>query len=135
MKNKVNNWLQNLLMGRNGSDQLSMALLLLSLVISLIANGLKQPIISYFGLIPLIFAIFRIFSKSVQKRRMENYKFMMLISPLYSWFTKTSNRIKDRKSHKYLKCPNCKQTLRLPKGKGKVSITCSKCKTKFIKKI
>jgi ribosomal protein L37AE/L43A len=62
---------------------------------------------------------------------MENYKFAILMSPVYSWLKKTRNRLKDAKTHRYFSCPNCKQSLRLPKGKGKIIIICPKCKTEF----
>jgi len=134
MKNNQINWFQKFMMGRNGGDQLSMGLLLLSFLISIVAGLANQPIISYVSYIPFLISMFRMFSKDINKRRMENYKFMILISPLYSWFTKKTNKLKSRKTYKYYKCPNCKQNLRLPKGKGKLNITCSKCKTKFVKK-
>ncbi len=134
MKNNQINWLQKIMMGRNGGDQLCMGLLLLAFLISLVAGWMNQPIVSYLSYIPFLLSIFRMSSKNINKRRMENYKFMILISPLYAWFTKNINKIKSRKTYKYFKCPNCKQNLRLPKGKGKVTITCSKCKTKFVKK-
>lgn len=134
MKNNPLIWLQKIMKGRNGGDQLCMGLLLLSFFISLIAGYLKQPIINYVSYIPFLICVYRMFSKDIEKRRMENYKFMIAISPLYSWFKKSSKRVKDMKTHKYYKCPNCKQKLRLPKGKGKISITCTKCKTKFVKK-
>ncbi|MPW25815.1 hypothetical protein GC105_08435 [Alkalibaculum sp. M08DMB] len=127
-------WLQKIMLGRNGGDQLCMGLLLLGLITTIIGNILKLPIINYLSYIPIILCIYRMYSKDLTKRRMENYKFMILISPLYSWFSVKVSKIKSKKSYKYFKCPNCKQELRLPKGKGKINITCSKCSTKFMKK-
>ena len=124
-------WLRRLMMGRYGGDQLSVALLILSMLLTFIASVIRMPLLSLLGYIPLIVSILRIFSKDISKRSMENYKFAMLISPVYAWFRKTMNRLKDAKTHRYFKCPNCKATLRLPKGKGKVVITCTKCKTEF----
>ncbi|WP_262360849.1 hypothetical protein [Gorillibacterium timonense] len=40
----------------------------------------------------------------------------------------------ERKTHRYYRCPSCNQTLRVPKGKGKLSITCSRCQTSFVRK-
>ena len=31
------------------------------------------------------------------------------------------------KEHKYFTCPNCKTVCRVPRGKGKIVITCPKC--------
>lgn len=78
--------------------------------------------------------IFRTFSKNITKRSMENYKFAMFMSPVYSWFKRLQRSIRDSKTHKYYKCPSCKATLRLPKGKGKILITCPKCRNEFTKK-
>jgi len=74
------------------------------------------------------------FSKDISKRRMENYKFAMLISPIYSGINKKIKELRDSKTHKYFSCPKCKQKLRLPRGKGKISISCPKCQTQFIRK-
>ena len=129
------NWLKNIMAGRYGNDQLSMALIFLSFVLIFISGfSTKLRVLSYLSYIPLVLGIFRTFSKDINKRRMENYKFAMLVSPLYSWSRKKISRLQDAKTHKYLDCPNCKQKLRLPKGKGKISITCPKCRTEFIGK-
>ncbi|WP_303863331.1 hypothetical protein [Alkalibaculum bacchi] len=133
MKNNPLNKLQKWMMGRNGGDQLSLALLILSLLLSIVSGILDLPIIAYISYIPFVFAVYRIFSKNVDKRRLENYKFMIKLSPIYSFYHKRKTALKDRKTHKYFKCPNCKQGLRVPKGKGKINITCSKCGTKFVK--
>jgi uncharacterized paraquat-inducible protein A len=74
------------------------------------------------------------FSKDVQKRRMENYKFAMLMSPVYSWFRRWIGRLKDSKTYRYYKCPQCKAQLRVPKNQGKICINCPKCHKEFIKK-
>ncbi len=127
------NWLRNFMYGRYGSDQLSMALLILSIVITFVGGATGLPFLRLLGYVPLGYAIFRMLSKNTSKRSMENYKFSMLISPVYSWFRRTKDRLGD-KTHKYYKCPNCKAVLRVPKGKGKIIITCRKCNTKFTKK-
>lgn len=127
------NWLKKFLIGRYGGDQLSMVLLILSMLLTLTGQLTKIPLLSFIGYVPLGISIFRMFSKNTSKRSMENYKFAILISPVYSWFKKTQKYAKDVKTHRYFKCPNCKLKLRLPKGKGKIIITCPKCKTKFTK--
>ncbi len=128
------NWLKKIMVGRYGGDQLSMVLIILSLILTFAGQLSKIPLISLLAYIPLGISIYRMFSKDLAKRRMENYKFAMLISPVYSWFEKTKKHLKDKKTHRYYKCPNCKSTLRLPKGKGKIIITCPKCDTKFEKR-
>jgi len=127
------NWLKNFMMERYGVDQLSMVLLILSVLLALIAQLASLPLLAFISYIPLGICIYRMLSRNRAKRSMENYKFFMLISPLYSRFKQTQSRIKDIKTHRFFKCPNCKATLRLPKGKGRINITCPKCKTKFEK--
>lgn len=129
------NWLRRFMAGRYGGDQLSIALIILSLLLSLIGQITNISFIILLNYIPLIISIYRIFSKDIRKRSMENYKFAMIMSPVYSKFNRLKNRIKsrirDRKTHRFFKCPSCKTRLRLPKGKGKIIITCPKCKTRF----
>ncbi|MGE5605938.1 MAG: hypothetical protein ACM3YE_09625 [Bacteroidota bacterium] len=127
-------WLRKFMTGRYGGDQLSMVLIIFSALIDLIAELTKLPLLALIGYIPLGVAIFRMLSRNTAKRGLENYKFAMMISPAYSWFKKTQNRLKDAKTHRYFTCPNCRQSLRVPKGKGKIIITCPKCQTEFPKK-
>ena len=127
-------FLRKFMAGRYGGDQLSIVLLVLSFLLTLISRlaGISELIIISY--IPLFVAIYRILSKDVQKRSMENYKFAILVSPIYSKYKKAQSRIKDAKTHKYFKCANCKTTLRAPRGKGEILATCPKCKTKVTKK-
>lgn len=128
------NWLRNFMAGRYGGDQLSMALLVLSIIITIAARLLGWPILGLLSYLPIGLALYRMFSKDISKRSMENYKFCVLLSPLYKWLQKIKNRTNDGKTHKYYKCPTCAIQLRVPKGKGKIIITCPKCKTQFTKK-
>ncbi len=128
------NWMKKFMMGRYGADQLSMTLLVLSLLLTFISSIADIPLFMYLGYIPLVLCLYRMLSRDISKRRMENYRFSIWISPLYSWFNKKVTRIKDMKTHKYFKCPGCKTELRVPRGKGKINISCPKCKAEFIKK-
>lgn len=38
---------------------------------------------------------------------------------------------KQHKTHAFLKCPQCGQVLSVPKGKGKLIVTCPKCHAKM----
>ena len=112
--------------GRYGSDKLNTLILSIGLVASLLqlfmpTAGLKWAfmLISY---VFLAVAIFRMLSKNIYKRYEENRKYLRLL-----------DRWKD-KEHRYYDCPKCKQTVRVPRGKGKIVITCPKCKEKFTKK-
>jgi ribosomal protein L37AE/L43A len=118
--------LQRFMAGRYGTDKLNMAILCAGLVFSLLASllpgailKLSATLISY-GL--MFFAIFRTLSRNIYKRYEENRKFLLFFQ-----------KLKD-KQHCYYNCPRCRQQVRVPKGKGKISITCPKCREKFIKK-
>lgn len=131
--------------GRYGGDRLSIALLILYCILILIANIAGLPIISLLALLLLIWSIYRIFSRNIFQRQRENAWFLKYWSRVSSWFhgsrhsfsswqQKKTWEIRDKQTHKYYKCPNCGNKLRVPKGKGKIMITCPVCKTEFIKK-
>ena len=93
----------------------------------------RLSILSWVALGCLAFATFRLFSKNLTKRRAENAKFLELVRPIARKYNVSKSRRQDRE-HCYFKCPNCGQQLRVPKGKGKISITCRSCGVSFEKK-
>ena len=127
------------MMGRYGNDHLNMALMLASLVcgvLSMIFAGVTDAVFALLQLIFLVVWILRMFSRNIQKRRNENMVFLRYWTKTknkFSVFSGFVNRLKDRE-HRYFKCPNCNSRLRVPKGRGNITITCPKCKTKFDKK-
>ncbi len=127
-------WLNKIMQGRAGGDHLSIFLFLISIVITIIGRITGFPIIEAFSYFPLLFGVYRMLSKDIPKRRMENYKFMMKISPLYKRFHKLLTRLRFSKNHKLMPCTACKSMLRVPKNKGKIRITCPSCKTQFTRK-
>ena len=112
--------------GRYGTDKLNTLLLGLGLASCLIGafmgNDTLSLIFSFLAYGFMLLSLFRCFSRNTYKRYRENRKYLQLLE-----------RLKD-KNHRYFTCPKCKQTVRVPKGKGKIAITCPKCKEKFIKK-
>ena len=118
--------LRNFMMGRYGTDRLNMAILGVGLVASLMSVLIKfAPVnLALFALSygMMFWAIFRTLSRNTYKRYQENRKFLQL-----------TGRIKDRE-HRYFDCPKCRQMVRVPRGKGKISITCPRCREKFVKK-
>ena len=120
-----------------GFDGLSCGLLLLSIMINLITGLWPSESVHHFNLIsyvPLLYCIFRVFSHNYEKRERENEKFLALIQPLCEKLLQRKEEKEEAKLFRFFKCPVCKQKLRVPKGKGKVEITCPKCGNKFIKK-
>lgn len=130
----IRNWLRNFMIGRYGPDQLNIALLILSVIIGLLGTILDLGVITIIADVVLFYALFRLLSKNIPARRRENDKFIKIWWPVK---TKLKNKIaqfKARKNYRFFKCPECKKTLRVPKGKGKIQITCPKCGERFIKK-
>ncbi|MGL5676382.1 MAG: hypothetical protein ACRDDX_08200 [Cellulosilyticaceae bacterium] len=125
---------QRFMNGRYGFDQLSLAILGITLVTSIIAMLSTNWVFSIISPILLIVCYYRAFSKKLYKRQQENYKFLRLWYPVRDWFKKKYTRLQGMKTHKYFKCPQCKQTLRVPRGRGKLTVTCPKCKHETHKK-
>lgn len=125
--------LRRFMFGRYGGDELSKALLVLSFILLLIMNFVPKDLrfLTILSYIPAIICMFRIFSRNIYKRRNENYKYLKIKNKIVMWFKNNINRIKTLKTYKYYTCSNCKQKLRVPRGKGKMSITCPKCNSSF----
>lgn len=126
-------WLKKFMYGRYGGDNLSRALLILSFVLLIILGFLPKSLfaLEIIAYIPTAICIFRIFSRNIYKRQQENYKYLQIENRAKIWLQRKLNRIKDSKTHKYFTCPDCKQKLRVPRGQGKISITCPKCRKTF----
>lgn len=128
------NWFRKFMYGRYGVDQLSVGLLFLSFVISIVFYLFPLGLLNYLVYLPFLMFLLRALSKNHAARRKENTYFLKLWNPLAGWFLKKRSRVSAYKTHRYFKCPGCKQEVRVPKGKGKIRITCPKCRLEFIKK-
>ena len=119
--------IQRFMAGRYGTDKLNMAILIAGValcVVSLFFGRLPGValLLTTLSYILMIWAIFRTLSRNTYKRYRENRRYLMILE-----------RIKDRE-HRHFDCPKCHQPVRVPRGKGKIAITCPKCREKFIKK-
>lgn len=126
------NWLRNFMYGRYGVDKFGNFLFITYIVLFVIS--LFVPIISILCYAVIIYTLFRMFSKQGYKRRMENEWFLARTAGIRKFFNRQKNKWKYRKTHKYLKCPHCHQYLRVPKGKGNITITCPTCHQQFDKR-
>lgn len=108
--------------GRYGTDQLNMVILIAALIISLIGSITRLPLLNLLAWVPMGLALFRMMSKNTGRRYRENRRYLQIM-----------DRIRDRRN-RYFSCPACHQTVRVPRGKGKISIRCPRCGNKFIKK-
>lgn len=125
---------QQFMAGRYGADQLGRVLMFVSLAFLILSFF---PFLKFSYLIALVilgYTYFRMFSRNVQKRSSENQKYL---NWKYGLAVKRDKRRKHREQAKiyhFYRCPGCKQKVRVPRGKGKICITCPKCKTEFVRK-
>lgn len=128
------NWFRKFMLGRYGSDQLSIALIVLALILSISSRIFKLQLLSILYLLTIGVTLYRIFSKDIPKRYQENLVFLKKWNPIKKKVRTRFKRIKNFRSYKHFKCPGCQQTLSVPRGKGKIAATCPKCRTVVIKK-
>lgn len=121
------------MMGRNGMDYLSLFLWTLSVLLTFIHLFIRKNILIYIGDVFLLISIFRILSKNISQRQHENRIFLQIISPVTSGISDMQKQKKDP-DHRYYRCPKCRQLVRVPKGRGKIEITCPRCKNIFEKR-
>ena len=121
--------LRKIFIGRNGPDQLSLALVIFALLLNFV------PFYYMFIITFLILfaVVFRMFSRNISQRQKENLTFLNMVNKIKSWYYKIKARGQQRKFYKIFKCPVCGLKLRVPRGKGKVSIKCSKCGNKILR--
>lgn len=134
MWQKIKDGFRNFMMGRNGADQLSFALLLGGVILSLLTSLTGVVIFYYAGLAAYIWAIFRMFSKNRVQRAAENQKYLNFRRNFKSNFSQFFVRLKNSKKYRYFRCPQCKARLRLPRKVGEVTVTCGKCHHQFRQK-
>ncbi len=121
--------------GRYGIDGLYYGLLFLYVALWVVQlflrEGIFGAIIAVLQYAVLIWMLFRVMSRNHYSRRRENDAFMKAFLPVKSFFVLCKNRIRDRKTHTYKKCPHCKAMLRLPRRRGGGDVRCPRCQKRF----
>lgn len=125
--------LQRFMMGRYGVDAFSRFLMITWIVLWVIDLFINSGTLSLLSLVLLIYTYYRMFSRNIQKRYQENVKYLNIKNKFLSRLRSEKSVMKQRKTHHIYRCPNCRQKIRIPKGKGRICITCPKCKTEFTK--
>ena len=120
--------------GRYGGDQLMVGSLVVYMVLvtaSRLTNFYPLTLVAYviFG-----WSMFRIVSGYIPRRYAENEMFLKYWNKVPAWFRSQQKYLQDRKIYRYFKCPKCTTRLRVPKGRGKIEVTCPVCKAQFIRK-
>jgi hypothetical protein len=120
--------------GRYGADQLSR--FMLGVCVVCIVLNLFTHIRGFYLLSLVLIGIcyFRMLSRNFAKRSAENEKYLNIVWKIKRKFQQTKNRVVQSKDFHIYKCPSCGQKIRIPRGKGKICITCPKCRQEFEKK-
>lgn len=129
----IRNALQRFMYGRYGSDMLNNFLLISYLVLYFFSSVFQSALLYWVSLAALVWSVFRMLSRNFPKRREENVRFKKLADPVIRWY-RMHRTIRRDKDHVYFKCPNCAQQLRVPRGKGKITVTCRSCGAVFQEK-
>lgn len=124
---------QRFMYGRYGSDGFSFFLLGLALVCTFLGSLFFWPLTLLADAL-YIYTVFRMFSRNIPARQREYYAFLKAWGPVKSWFGLQKRKFSQRKFYRYFKCPQCKQQLRAPRGRGKIEVTCQRCRHVFITK-
>jgi len=109
-------------------------MIVVSLVLSLLNAVLNFRPLLYLSYVILALVLFRMLSRNIARRRAENDRFIRYWWPVRTKAGRTVANIRHRKTYRFLKCPGCDNTLRVPKGKGRLQITCPKCGERFIRR-
>ena len=138
---KVGNAFARFMYGRNGMDQLNVALLrvylgifIVQMVCSLAKLGVGARICELLLWPLMVLIFFRMFSKKLNKRRAENLKYTTMRYQTAIKWNKWKTHLKQKKDYRFFKCPACTQKVRVPKGHDKIEVTCPKCRERFVRK-
>ena len=133
----MRNWLQRVMAGRYGVDEYSRFLnivALVSLVLSILFNNGLSVFFWLLAIISLVWTYVRMFSRNTYKRRAENNAYLTIRYNMTRKLSGLKQRMQQKRYYRFYKCPKCGITTRVPKGKGKIRITCPKCGEIFQRK-
>lgn len=134
--------IQQFMVGRYGNDEFSWLLSISGIIVTFLANILRcfkdiyvvGTVIYYIGALLVFFGLFRVLSKNYEARRKELNWYLRWSAKPKAELKILANQFRDRKTHRYFKCKSCKTVMRVPKNRGKIEITCPKCRAKVVKK-
>ena len=132
--NRLRENLQKFMIGRYGSDPLNRFLMWTVMGMVLINLFLRWGVLLLLEFLGLIWCYFRMLSKNYPAREKENRAYMRLRLRAVDFWNKWKFRFQQARHYHIYKCPGCGQKIRIPRGKGRISIHCPKCGTDFIKR-
>lgn len=138
---RIKNWfrslgskMQSFMYGRYGYDELSQFLSKTALLCVIVGLFAYPGFFCGLAMALYLVTMFRMYSKNIMKRKQERDAYLRRTQPLRDWQALQKRKFNDRKTHKYYRCSQCKTSLRVPKGKGKIKIHCPKCGAEIVKK-
>lgn len=120
--------------GRYGVDHLSIVLLALGMLLSILAQAFRRPALELLFFLCYALSIYRICSRDIYRRSRENSRLLSIWRKCASVVKLRVRMVREARTFRYLKCPDCKQRLRVPRKKGQINIRCSKCGAHFIRR-
>jgi hypothetical protein len=123
--------------GRRGTDDFARFLLVVTLVfivLSWMTGGVLKGLLQLVAIAALVYCYVRILSRDIYKRQKENAWYLKQKQKVERWLRSVRDRWQQRKDYKFFRCPSCHTLLRVPKGKGKLLLTCRKCGNRFERK-
>jgi ribosomal protein L37AE/L43A len=128
------NKFRQFMIGRYGSDALGNFLLGLTLVLIVLNVFVGHGVFGILATVTLVLCYCRMFSRNIAKRSAENGKYLFYKQKYFGVFSKKRRQLLDLKTHHIYRCPQCRQKIRIPRGKGMIEVRCPKCSTIFKKK-
>ncbi len=129
----IRSWITRFMTGRYGGDPFNVFLLALYLVLYLVSLFTRWVVLELVAMALILYALYRSLSRNLERRRAENARFLQIARPIARRWNTFRARARD-KEHCYFKCPNCGQQMRVPKGKGRITVHCRSCGAAFEKK-
>lgn len=120
--------------GRYGYDKLGRVTMWSSLILFVIYALTGVRLLALIAIILLALTDFRLLSRNIARRSEENRVFLKSTAFITRRSARFKQSVKNRRHYHIYRCPNCKQKIRIPKGKGRIEITCPRCHIEFIKK-
>ncbi len=131
MLNQLKAWFMRFMQGRYGPDQLYRGLLVVFFVFMVLNLFVPGGMFYFLSLGVFAYSMFRVFSRNTAKRAAENQRYIVWLDGMKKKVLQLRNRFRERDTHRYRPCPNCKTTLRLRKNIGTMHVRCPKCSTEF----
>lgn len=130
MKERINQFMA----GRYGADELAKVMMGAAVAVMVLNLFLRLEILNIVVVALIVLIYLRMFSKNIRKRYEENCKYYAMKEKMLAFLGKKKRTAQDLKTNHIYKCPSCGQKIRIPRGRGKIIVTCPKCRHEFEKK-